>query len=133
MILFYSHFSSFERITRLMRQHGHRLTGGSTRPEAGVHPIYRLLRVAAVRFGRVPKKEKAKIMEQMQKVNLNSQCNYLAAILQNDNHVIQQTVKAHLQTSEFTKEKFERFQKKSWQKPEFVACPATRVSTFALA
>ena len=28
---------------------------------------------AAVRFGRVPKKEKAKIMEQMQKVNTQSQ------------------------------------------------------------
>ncbi|XP_064646032.1 uncharacterized protein LOC135499282 [Lineus longissimus] len=80
----------------------------------------------AVRFGRVPKKEKAKIMEQMQKVNLNSQFNYLSAILQNETNIIQQTIKAHVQTCEFTREKFERFQKKAWQKPVFVDCPAHR-------
>jgi hypothetical protein len=82
----------------------------------------------AVRFGRVPKKEKAKIMEQMQKVNLNSQFNYLNAILQNETNIIQQTIKAHVQTCEYTREKFERFQKKAWQKPVFVDCPAHRVS-----
>ncbi|XP_074654240.1 uncharacterized protein LOC141908209 isoform X2 [Tubulanus polymorphus] len=80
----------------------------------------------AVRFGRVPKKEKAKILEQMQKVNMNSQFNYLGAILQNETHVIQQTIKAHLQTCEFTQDRFERFQKKSWQKPEFIDCSAQR-------
>ena len=36
---------------------------------------------AAVRFGRVPKKEKAKIMEQMQKVNTQSQVSSSSSLL----------------------------------------------------
>ena len=81
----------------------------------------------AVRFGRVPKKEKAKIMEQMQKVNAQSQTSIMGSLLDNENEVLQKIIEAHIKTCEFTKSKLQVFREKAWQNPVFVDCPAHMV------
>ena len=80
-----------------------------------------------MRFGRVPKKEKAKIMEQMHKVNSQSQVNLLNTILENESDVTVKVVEAHLRTCEFTQSKLRCFLEKAWQAPQFVNCPAHMV------
>ncbi|CAH1789845.1 unnamed protein product [Owenia fusiformis] len=77
----------------------------------------------AVRFGRVPKKEKAKIMEQMQKVNSQSQISLLSSILKNETDMVSQIVMSHMKTTDFTKEKIELLTKKAWENPEFITVP----------
>ncbi|XP_063411109.1 ecdysone-inducible protein E75-like [Mytilus trossulus] len=53
----------------------------------------------AVRFGRVPKKEKARIIEQMHRVNCQTQVNQLHTLLQNPDDLIQAVILAHRQTN----------------------------------
>ncbi|KAK2153572.1 hypothetical protein LSH36_292g02022 [Paralvinella palmiformis] len=56
----------------------------------------------AVRFGRVPKREKAKILEQMQKVNAQLQGNLLNDALGDTSEVTDQVIAAHQQFCDFT-------------------------------
>lgn len=79
---------------------------------------------SAVRFGRVPKREKAKIIEQMQKVNAQSQVSVLNSILENENEVIQKIIDSHFRLCDFTRAKFCSFFEKAWAQPRFVECPA---------
>ena len=83
---------------------------------------------SAVRFGRVPKKEKAKILEQMQKVNNNAQSAVLGAILDNPTEVVRQVIDAHMNVSLFTSAKVNLMLERVWQNPQFVNCPAHMVS-----
>ena len=53
----------------------------------------------AVRFGRVPKKEKARIIEQMHRVNCQTQANQLHTLLQNPEDLIQAVIMAHRQSN----------------------------------
>ena len=78
----------------------------------------------AVRFGRVPKREKAKIIEQMQKVNAQSQVSVLNTLLENEGDVIQKIIEAHFRLCDFTRAKFRSFFEKAWSDPKFVNCPA---------
>lgn len=79
---------------------------------------------SAVRFGRVPKREKAKIIEQMQKVNAQSQVSVLNSLLENENDVIQKIMDSHFRLCDFTHSKFVQFFEKAWAEPRFVDCPA---------
>ncbi|ESN98930.1 hypothetical protein HELRODRAFT_67463, partial [Helobdella robusta] len=77
----------------------------------------------AVRFGRVPKREKAKILEQMHKVNL--QCREMSTtdtILSDGKEFRRLIVEAHEQTCRFTKEKLSKFIEDSRSKAYFVNC-----------
>jgi len=87
-----------------------------------------LIIFAAVRFGRVPKREKAKILEQMQRVN-DVQCRSTAidAVLGSSSQLINNIVHAHMATCEFTKAKVKQFKQAAWFRGEFVLCPAQMV------
>lgn len=78
----------------------------------------------AVRFGRVPKREKAKILEQMQKVNAQLQGNLLNDALGDPSEVTEQVIAAHQQYCDFTHAKFKSLFEKAWKNPKFVDCPA---------
>lgn len=78
----------------------------------------------AVRFGRVPKKEKAKIFEQMQKVNAQSQNWQLCAAFGDEGQLVRCIVDVHKTTCKFTRENFRVFCQTVFQNPQFVDCPA---------
>lgn len=59
----------------------------------------------AVRFGRVPKREKAKILAEMHKANAQSQVNNLSAVLDDEERLISTIIAAHMETCEFTRDK----------------------------
>ena len=84
---------------------------------------------AAVRFGRVPKKEKAKIMEQMKRVNAQSQMNLVDSTLDSDPDFLTKIVRAHFQNCDFTREKLRDMCAKAYASPDYIACPAHMVST----
>ena len=82
----------------------------------------------AVRFGRVPKKEKAKILEQMAKVNQQSQHMLLSSVLdQQPAQFVQKIIDAHLAICPFSQSKFAAFYEKAWSSPDFIDCPAHMV------
>ena len=58
-----------------------------------------------MRFGRVPKREKAKIMAEMQKQNAKSQASSLCAEMDDQESLLALIVKAHEETCEYTKPK----------------------------
>lgn len=86
-----------------------------------------MFNITAVRFGRVPKREKAKIMEQMQKVNIQCHGSMLDAVLSNESELQRQIVEAHMKTCEFTRANFDQFYQKAWAHPDIVHCPAHMV------
>ncbi|GAU93778.1 hypothetical protein RvY_05664 [Ramazzottius varieornatus] len=57
----------------------------------------------AVRFGRVPKREKAKIMAEMQKQNAKQQATSLTAEMEDQESLLALIVKAHEETCEYTR------------------------------
>ena len=85
--------------------------------------------LTAVRFGRVPKKEKAKILEQMKRVNAQSQLHALDVTLHSDPDFVSKIVTAHLRNSDFTHDKTEKLVERAWANPEYIDCPAHMVST----
>ena len=93
--------------------------------------ITMLSSLAAVRFGRVPKKEKAKIYEQMQKVNLQSHNWQLCSTFSDEASLVACIVDTHRSTCKFTRENFRAFYQTVWQNPRFVDCPAHLVSFVA--
>jgi len=65
--------------------------------------------LTAVRFGRVPKREKAKILAAMQQSNIAKSAEHaLARELEDLEKLSGTIVEAHLDTCEFTREKVER-------------------------
>ncbi|CAD5110810.1 DgyrCDS174 [Dimorphilus gyrociliatus] len=76
----------------------------------------------AVRFGRVPKKEKAKIIEQMKKINNISQKNTIDFVLENENEIGSLIIKAHKEFCKFTKDRFQAFFTAAWREPRFASC-----------
>ncbi|XP_022244905.1 nuclear hormone receptor E75-like isoform X1 [Limulus polyphemus] len=80
----------------------------------------------AVRFGRVPKREKAKILAAMQKVNANSQDKALTRLsleLEDEIWLLNTIVSAHEDTCEFTREKVGVLAERANQQPAFGQCP----------
>lgn len=85
--------------------------------------------VAAVRFGRVPKREKAKILAAMQKVNANSQEKALCLELEDENRLLATIIKAHEETCDYTREKAAPMIERSRSDPVYAYCPPQMVSS----
>lgn len=85
--------------------------------------------VAAVRFGRVPKREKARILAAMQQsTNSRSQEKAVAAELEDDQRLVSTVIRAHLDTCDFTRDKVEPMLVRARDYPNYTACPPTLVS-----
>lgn len=83
----------------------------------------------AVRFGRVPKREKAKILAAMQSVNARlAEQRTLPAEFSDDVQLMQAVVRAHMDTCDFTRDKVQVQMAKAHQQPNYTACPPTLVS-----
>lgn len=76
-----------------------------------------------VRFGRVPKREKAKILAAMQKVNASSQEKALCSELEDELRLLTTIVRAHEESSGYTKEKIAPLLEKARTHPVYAQCP----------
>ena len=88
--------------------------------------------LTAVRFGRVPKREKAKILAAMQKVNANSQEKALCLELEDDSRLLATIIKAHEETCDYTREKAAPMIERSRTQPVYAYCPPQMVSIIRL-
>nr|WGM57976.1 ecdysone-inducible protein E75 isoform B [Nilaparvata lugens] len=80
----------------------------------------------AVRFGRVPKREKARILAAMQQsTNSRSQEKALSAELEDEQRLLATVVRAHIDTCDFTREKVEPMLLRARQQPSYTARPPT--------
>lgn len=93
--------------------------------------MYVFFLVTAVRFGRVPKREKARILAAMQQ-STNSKCQEkaVAAELEDDGRLLRTVVRAHLETCDFTRDKVTPMILRAREQPSFTATPPTLVSIF---
>ena len=82
----------------------------------------------AVRFGRVPKREKAKILAAMQKVNMSSMEKQLNEQLEDENKLLQSLLQAHDETCDYTKDKVAPLIERARSHPVFASCPPQMVS-----
>lgn len=87
-----------------------------------------LMASTAVRFGRVPKREKAKILAAMQKVNMNSMEKLLNAQLEDENRLLSTILQAHDETCDYTKDKVAPLVERARSQPVFAACSPQMVS-----
>lgn len=75
---------------------------------------------AAVRFGRVPKREKARILAAMQQSTQNrGQQRALATELDDQPRLLAAVLRAHLETCEFTKEKVSAMRQRARECPSY--------------
>nr|ADB79814.1 E75 nuclear receptor [Daphnia pulex] len=79
----------------------------------------------AVRFGRVPKREKAKILAAMQSVNARLAERSLPAEFADEVQLMQSVVRAHMETCDFTREKVQILMADAHRQPNYTACPPT--------
>ncbi|KAI1291888.1 Ecdysone-inducible protein E75 [Halotydeus destructor] len=77
----------------------------------------------AVRFGRVPKREKAKILAAMQKVNQSSQEKQLNEQLEDENRLLETILQAHEETCDYTKDKVAPLVERARNQPVYAHCP----------
>lgn len=83
-----------------------------------------------MRFGRVPKREKARILAAMQQsTNSRSQEKAVAAELEDEQRLLGTVIRAHLDTCDFTKDKIEPMIARAREQPSYTACPPTLVSS----
>ena len=88
----------------------------------------------AVRFGRVPKREKARILAAMQQSSHSRSLEKaVAGELDDEQRLLATVVRAHLDTCDFTREKISPVLACARETPNYTACPPTLVSTFSLA
>ena len=80
--------------------------------------------MSAVRFGRVPKREKAKILAAMQKVNMNSMEKQLNEQLDDESKLLSSLLEAHDETCDFTKVKVAPLIQRARSQPVFASCPS---------
>lgn len=76
----------------------------------------------AVRFGRVPKREKAKILAAMQSSRMKTMEHRVMAEMDNDSKIIETIVRAHFDTCDYTASKIEPFIAKAKANQNFVQC-----------
>jgi hypothetical protein len=82
-----------------------------------------------VRFGRVPKREKARILAAMQQSsNSRTLEKAVAAELEDEQRLLATVVRAHIDTCDFTREKVEPMLTRAREQPSYTACPPTLVS-----
>ncbi|XP_063907771.1 ecdysone-inducible protein E75 isoform X3 [Zophobas morio] len=80
----------------------------------------------AVRFGRVPKREKARILAAMQQSsNSRSLEKAVSAELEDDQRILATVVRAHIDTCDFTRDKVEPMLARAREQPSYTACPPT--------
>ncbi|XP_025832021.1 ecdysone-inducible protein E75 isoform X2 [Agrilus planipennis] len=80
----------------------------------------------AVRFGRVPKREKARILAAMQQSsNSRSIEKAVAAELEDEQRLLTTVIRAHIDTCDFTRDKVEPMLARAREQPSYTACPAT--------
>ncbi|XP_060527926.1 ecdysone-inducible protein E75 isoform X2 [Cylas formicarius] len=80
----------------------------------------------AVRFGRVPKREKARILAAMQQSsNSRSIEKAVAAELDDEQRLLTTVVRAHVDTCDFTRDKVEPMLQRAREQPSYTACPPT--------
>lgn len=85
----------------------------------------------AVRFGRVPKREKARILAAMQQSSHSrSQEKAVAAELEDEQRLLATVVRAHLDTCDFTRDKVTPVLARARETPNYTACPPTLVSFY---
>ena len=87
------------------------------------------LSFAAVRFGRVPKREKAKILAAMQSSRMKTQESKVMGELNDDAKIIDCIVRAHYDTCDYTRKKMEPFLQSAKANPKYISCSGT-VSLF---
>ena len=80
---------------------------------------------AAVRFGRVPKREKARILAAMQSSRLKTQESKVMAEMTDDGKIIETVVRAHYDTCDYTRNKMEPFLAKARASPSYAVCTGT--------
>lgn len=93
-----------------------------------IEPLF-LCVPTAVRFGRVPKREKAKILAAMQSVNARLAERSLPAEFASEPQLAQAVVRAHVDTCDFTRDKVRVLMAEAHRQPDYTACPPTLVST----
>merc|ERR1719278_797645 len=76
----------------------------------------------AVRFGRVPKREKAKINAAMESSRLKNMENRVMAELADDAKIIETVVRAHFDTCDYTEEKIKPFIAKAKAEQSYTQC-----------
>ncbi|CAH0554388.1 unnamed protein product [Brassicogethes aeneus] len=80
----------------------------------------------AVRFGRVPKREKARILAAMQQSsNSRTLEKAVAAELEDEQRLLATVVRAHIDTCDFTRDKVEPMLQRAREQPSYTACPPT--------
>ncbi|XP_028130298.1 ecdysone-inducible protein E75 isoform X3 [Diabrotica virgifera virgifera] len=78
----------------------------------------------AVRFGRVPKREKARILAAMQQSsNSRSLEKAIAAELEDEQRLLETVVRAHIDTCDFTRDKVEPMLQRARDHPSYTVCP----------
>ena len=85
-----------------------------------------------MRFGRVPKREKAKILAAMQSVNARLAERSLPAEFADEVQLMQSVVRAHMETCDFTRDKVQVLMTDAHRQPNYTACPPTLVSITTL-
>ena len=81
-----------------------------------------------MRFGRVPKREKARILAAMQQSsNTRSLEKAIAAELEDEQRLITSVIRAHIDTCDFTRDKVEPMLIRAREQPSYT-CPPTLVS-----
>lgn len=82
-----------------------------------------------MRFGRVPKREKARILAAMQQSsNSRTLEKAVAAELDDEQRLLATVVRAHVDTCDFTRDKVEPMLQRAREQPSYTACPPTLVS-----
>jgi len=79
----------------------------------------------AVRFGRVPKREKAKILAAMQSSRQKTQESKILTEMNDDSKIIETIVRAHYDTCDYTRNKIEPFIQKAKSNPSYISCSGT--------
>ncbi|CAK9828255.1 Ecdysone-inducible protein E75 [Anthophora retusa] len=80
----------------------------------------------AVRFGRVPKREKARILAAMQQSSHSRSLEKaVAAELEDEQRLLATVVQAHLDTCDFTRDKVAPILVRARETPNYTACPPT--------
>ncbi len=84
---------------------------------------YVFILLSAVRFGRVPKREKAKIMAAMQNSRMKTQESRVMGVeMSDDGKIVETIVRAHYDTCDYTRNKMEPFVVKAKASPSFAVC-----------
>lgn len=72
-----------------------------------------------MRFGRVPKSEKARIMKQMQMVNSQGPTSEFDNLMQNTDEIVRSVLEAHQKTNEYSRERLHNLRKAAIENNNF--------------